>query len=753
MSKDEKKPSSKKGDADDGDGASDEENNVTPSPPTTDAPRADGKKSGFSQADLDAKAKAKARARASVRSSIETHQEQLYEASPPVLARLTLLGLKPGITGLEEIHEDAPTPMAMTTAADEQGAGAIMVAAASSSRGTANTKGAPGKAGGRTNRPTGLEELHDDDDHPAVGATAAFGDDTAFTDKLRENMREEGKVAESKYEEERRYLEQLDDDDLASERKPAARQYKSLVTPDHGQTMVDDGQINNLNRSVINAPRNQIAHQDEEIVMQANTSRANPNRGQYYAEVMDDDETLEASALDPIEGFLVPTRNHDDDQQVIPLFEGVPVPDDPEPEKPSCWESRRTVVITMLLLIVAGIIAGVAGTVITSPDNKEEPAPQVVDAPAPTSSPTLFPPPLNCTVEDFAPVYESELKYADYVIGKDGDALVTYRRIGDGREVQYMSVINGSLEVTASYERDQYIGEMAFSSNSFFASDLSDDTYGAMVISPKDPSGGISNETIQRLGPNPDEMDVRSWYGDSFAVDEHLLVVGADEDGPGSVFIYRQANNLTWSEEEKLVPDDSSVQNFGSSVLVINNVVIVAAKDMGVFFYEYDPISSSWQQLVNNTFVNDDCDGGFASSLALSGDDGLLVGCPLDNVSAGAVYYYQKVENGQYNYTQTIAPEDGGRSLEKFSRNNHHLAVNSEGDRAAIGTFGRSSGLNEKVYIFAKFDNVWREVAQIVSPKEKHYFGNDVVISGDRILITAWENAYSYRLACVEQKK
>ena len=44
-----------------------------------------------------------------------------------------------------------------------------------------------------------------------------------------------------------------------------------------------------------------------------------------------------------------------------------------------------------------------------------------------------------------------------------------------------------------------------------------------------------------------------------------------------------------------------------------------------------------------------------------------------------------------------------------------------------------------------------REVAQIVSPTDKHYFGDDVVISGDRILITARKNAYSYRLACIER--
>eukprot|EP01083_Nonionella_stella_P262232 891925_1 len=139
-----------------------------------------------------------------------------------------------------------------------------------------------------------------------------------------------------------------------------------------------------------------------------------------------------------------------------------------------------------------------------------------------------------------------------------------------------------------------------------------------MVISLKNSSGAISSEIMQRLGPNHTEMKVRSRYGDSFAVDEDVLVVGAKRDGSGSVFIYRQAENLTWFEEDKLVPDDSSVRNFGSAVLVKDNVVIVAASDEGskgkVFFYEFNPVSSSWQQMVNTTLVNEDCDGGFGSS-------------------------------------------------------------------------------------------------------------------------------------------
>ena len=163
---------------------------------------------------------------------------------------------------------------------------------------------------------------------------------------------------------------------------------------------------------------------------------------------------------------------------------------------------------------------------------------------------------------------------------------------------------------------------------------------------------------------------------------------------------------------------------------------------------EFDTSAGSWQK--NSTLENTDCDGRFGASLALTGNGGLLVGCPFDDDAAGDDYYQQL--NGDKNYTlqQKITAPDR-QALDKFGGNNHHLAVSPNGDLVAIGTFDRASGLNEKVYILGRFDNVWKRVDQVDAPDDSFYFGHDVAINSDSLIVASRKNTYFYRLTCVEE--
>ena len=136
----------------------------------------------------------------------------------------------------------------------------------------------------------------------------------------------------------------------------------------------------------------------------------------------------------------------------------------------------------------------------------------------------------------------------------------------------------------------------------------------------------------------------------------------------------------------------------------------------------------------------------------MTGNGGLLVGCPFDDDAAGSVYYYQQ-SNDDKNYTlqQKITAPDR-QALDKFGGNNHHLAVSPNGDLVAIGTFiDPTSGLNEKVYIFGRFDNVWKRVVQVDAPDDSFYFGHDVAINSDSLIVASWKNTYFYQLTCVEE--
>eukprot|EP01083_Nonionella_stella_P229517 812292_1 len=357
--------------------------------------------------------------------------------------------------------------------------------------------------------------------------------------------------------------------------------------------------------------------------------------------------------------------------------------------------------------------------------------------------------------------------WCDVVLGRDGSTIVITTSDAYAAEdemIKGFEVVVGPFRME-SHVPDHAMLEIPFSDTHFFAADALDWNGGVVHVSPKGPSGEILDGTVD-VKPAHGDTEYPSEFGHAIAVDNDILVVGApNDDGlAGSAFIFRQnANNASdWKEEVKFVPPDFGVPNFGNSVLVKGNFVVVAANQYGddthgaVFFYEYDPLSKSWITLTNQTLADEDCDGNFGASLAFSGDDGLLVGCPMKDDATGAVYSYQRYDNDDgswgYEHIQTITAK-GGDKLEQFGGNSHHLTMSSNGDFMAIGTYDDVEfGANETVYLFSKYDNSWLQVGTIDAPADTSYFGDAAVISGDRVLISSWENIFSYEMTCVEDQ-
>ena len=130
-----------------------------------------------------------------------------------------------------------------------------------------------------------------------------------------------------------------------------------------------------------------------------------------------------------------------------------------------------------------------------------------------------------------------------------------------------------------------------------------------------------------------------SGFGASISADGEMLLVGAPNSNPGVAYVFHQTGPTEW-EEKRLVPSEPTLQ-FGNSVLLKNNTAIVAALHDGenmegaVFFFDYDVASDAWEQNLNKTLRNEDCDGEFGSSMAYTSDDGLLVGCPGEDDAKG----------------------------------------------------------------------------------------------------------------------
>ena len=165
-------------------------------------------------------------------------------------------------------------------------------------------------------------------------------------------------------------------------------------------------------------------------------------------------------------------------------------------------------------------------------------------------------------------------------MGRDGELLVTYRE-----KDEEAKSLGGLFQLSSQYLSLDYVEEFIFSDDSFYASDpyFGDDTTGAVFHVPN-----LAKQDTTTIVPEHGDVDSFGAFGTSIAVAGDILAVGApnDNDSVGSAFIYRrQADNLTsWNQEAKLVPptsNDSSAQNFGGSVLVRDNTVIVSADHHG----------------------------------------------------------------------------------------------------------------------------------------------------------------------------
>ena len=123
--------------------------------------------------------------------------------------------------------------------------------------------------------------------------------------------------------------------------------------------------------------------------------------------------------------------------------------------------------------------------------------------------------------------------------------------------------------------------------------------------------------------------------------------------------------------------------------------------------------------------------------------------CSHFSVSTGAVYYYQRSsdDDGRYEFVQKIMSKER-EVLDQFGGYNRHLAVDSNGDMVAIATHG-DHWTSRSVHIFVKYKNHWEEVAIVDAPPNSTHFGEDILISQDKLLISSWKNTYSYKLNCL----
>ncbi|KAK1732664.1 hypothetical protein QTG54_016641 [Skeletonema marinoi] len=310
--------------------------------------------------------------------------------------------------------------------------------------------------------------------------------------------------------------------------------------------------------------------------------------------------------------------------------------------------------------------------------------------------------------------------------------------VADKNSIRIYSHDGNAFKVNASFEVDAPIKAVSVSDGTIIASITSENKVRIFETSSED----VWTETasLPHNASNPKES-----FGEAVDIDGDVAVVGANayRSGEGSVYVFRRIR-ANWIEEGKLLPDDSYLNGFGTVLSVVNNTIADGDPRYNdtagaVFIYHFNETSRVWMQM-NGTISNEDCDGGFGSSLALTRDNGLFIGCPGYQSDMGAVYYYAQSEiGGVYRLIQKLQAV-GGKANDDFGGPNQ-LAV--DGNLLAVGTNKETNGT---VHVFAELNSSWVEVETIHSPHGQRLFGYKVALSGRTLLVSSTHNVFPFSL-------
>ena len=262
-------------------------------------------------------------------------------------------------------------------------------------------------------------------------------------------------------------------------------------------------------------------------------------------------------------------------------------------------------------------------------------------------------------------------------------------------------------------------------------------------------------------------------FGFSVAIDGDYAIVGAyqeDEDtlgeatlnNAGSAYIYKNEAG-TWVQMQKIVASDrSSVDNFGYSVAISGDYVIVGAyqEDNDAVgantmsnsgsAYIFKNIAGEWTEMQKIVASDRNTDDYFGASVGISGAY-VIVGAYQEDENAsgdqtfsnsGSAYIFHNVSD-TWTQTQKIVASDRG-AVDYFA-----YSVSISGDYAIAGAYSEDENASGgatlsnpgSAYIFKNNSGTWSQMQKIVASDRgaEDFFGYSVAISGANVIVGAYQ--------------
>ena len=279
---------------------------------------------------------------------------------------------------------------------------------------------------------------------------------------------------------------------------------------------------------------------------------------------------------------------------------------------------------------------------------------------------------------------------------------------------------------------------------------------------------------------------------DRVVIGDSNVDFGAGEASGGAVVFVKTPTG--WEEEARLTASDATTNDaFGESVDISGTTIIIGAMEArgpsghgngSAYIFDFDE-NNGWSESAKLT-VNDGAnDDRFGESVAISGDLA-VVGAPRHDgiaFNGGAGYAFHRDQGGPGNWglEQKLVPADlafvdslgetidiegstavigSGPAARVFDRDDQgfwlengsgltpsdaeefpviemaQVAINETADAIVVGNV-QQGGQDGAAYIYTLQDGAWSEVKKLTSSQAGDFFGWDVAVSGDLIVVTA----------------
>ena len=256
---------------------------------------------------------------------------------------------------------------------------------------------------------------------------------------------------------------------------------------------------------------------------------------------------------------------------------------------------------------------------------------------------------------------------------------------------------------------------------------------GSVYIFEKDVSGNW-NHLSRITNPTPNEYD---YFGHSVSIYDDLIVVGSinSEDNylqtndAGHVYVYRNNSNL-WMLESTLIPDNSeNNDNFGFSVNIYENVIIVGApyknnKKGALYVFRYSDTIWYQEAMLVSSYNKENSYFGFSASIY---GNTLVVG----SYGQSRIEIFKYNEN--WNRIQIIHKDDNSHFGYSVTINNNFIGIGAPNGQI-VTTIQEKGGL---IYLYELSETNYTNSAIFTGSESNSFtFGASVAISENNLIIS-----------------